>query len=46
MLLAQVKWYWAPAFLATHWVNAFEPDEGPLLHMDAAVTGEWWACEW
>ena len=34
----QTKTYRAPAFLATHWVNAFESDHGRLLHLDCAVT--------
>jgi hypothetical protein len=34
----QVKSYRAPAFLATHYVNAFESPDGRLLHLDCAVT--------
>lgn len=33
-----VRTFTAPAFLATHWINAFE--EGHLLHLDAAVAGD------
>ena len=34
----QVKAYRAPAFLATHWVNAFESADGRFLYLDAVVT--------
>lgn len=34
---AQVKTYRAPAFLAAHWVNAFESDDGRQLHLDAVA---------
>ncbi|PSC71910.1 Carotenoid cleavage dioxygenase 8 [Micractinium conductrix] len=33
-----VKAYRAPAFLATHWVNAFESADGRFLYLDAVVT--------
>ncbi len=36
--ICQVKTYRAPAFLATHYVNAFETDNGRFLHLDCAVT--------
>lgn len=32
---AQVRTYRAPAFLASHWVNAFESPNGRQLHLDA-----------
>ena len=32
----QVKAYRAPAFLATHWVNAFESADGRFLYLDAS----------
>lgn len=35
--IQQVKSFRAPAFLAAHWVNAFESADGRFLHLDAAV---------
>jgi hypothetical protein len=34
----QVRSYRAPAFLATHWVNAWESADGRYLHLDAVIT--------
>jgi carotenoid cleavage dioxygenase-like enzyme len=35
---AQVRHFRAPAFLATHWVNAFESPDGRHVILDACVT--------
>lgn len=37
---SQVKSFRAPPFLATHYVNAFESEDGRFLHVDAAVTDD------
>ena len=37
--ILQVKSFRAPAFLATHWINAFEdPWNGRFLHLDGCIT--------
>lgn len=38
LLLEEMKSYRAPAFMATHWINAFESEDGRFLHCDACVT--------
>lgn len=36
----QMRSFKAPAFLATHWINAFESEHGRHLHLDACVTSD------